>query len=1003
MSNHRGLRYLSKEARGPRVTQEVLLLWGEAVATQSEAINEQTQALQQDLMAVVTDLEKGPVAYLAQQAQEYLGELRREFLRHHRRLVVQSRVQTEDQAALVRRELAELALRFRALALGRSSKLGHIAWSSNDFYDVIDRRVDLLPVVVEAPYEPENVAPRSDDSWWRALRRGGLRGRLWVARAVSIAPTRSVGMRALARYHLSGLPVSKVEGVAVLLLQVEGQLSGRSRHALESTLGGFEALVGAESMAEALVALKRQVDEEFALIESDIQKLSQEATKRIAGILGEAMRSLKEDLRRVGTPDLPSWRRRSQRRLAQRARLGQLMESTLNRAFEVVAASYVHLGLHLELTAFEARVRQVVEDFVADLEQDARGRSRVQVDRVHETVEQVLTSLDQATANDGLEDLLEPLERVLGEALRAAQQLLEQLSAEVGISPLLEAINREAQGLTDRYRVPASRLPHAEWKLPEVPALVEVPLAEIVGTYVQGEIAPQLLAAAAASSETVQQLLAQLSELERVVGFNSEQFATDIEMVDAQSIDLGTPAQVRAALKGALRRSLAADEPLREKLDLWSAGLADDIRRVVAAELAELRRRLGEGEVGRLRMGRARALATRRRFEGQVDQLFARVERASKDGARALRNLVGEDRIESWRLELGLPGAEREAVDASAFVAPRRGQEVPLVYRRLFASPSHWAGDGLDFLELAINRAREALAGHPGALLRTVALVGAEGSGKGALAASIARGERWTGISRVAFSRPADIGDVEDQLSELGSGELVVLNGLQWLAAARPGGFEPLRRLLERIVGDAGRNAWLLEADDIAWRFACAGTGLADIFGEIVQVPPLGLSELRQAVLARHQLSGFELVFESATVSVSKGMTRAVAPEAYFRALHAASGGLLQSALALWLASVVRVDESAGKVHLGPVPRAPYDALRRLPEPALLLLLQVKRQGWMDASTLAFLYRMEAARAEGQLSRLAHWGILERTGSAYQIRRHLRGSLAKVLGERGWL
>lgn len=69
----------------------------------------------------------------------------------------------------------------------------------------------------------------------------------------------------------------------------------------------------------------------------------------------------------------------------------------------------------------------------------------------------------------------------------------------------------------------------------------------------------------------------------------------------------------------------------------------------------------------------------------------------------------------------------------------------------------------------------------------------------------------------------------------------------------------------------------------------------------------------------------------------------------------------------------------------------------------MLTLYQVARQGWMDARVLASLFRTDPTTAEAQLGALAHLGILERKGTVWRIAVHLRGSIYRLLRERGYV
>jgi hypothetical protein len=176
----------------------------------------------------------------------------------------------------------------------------------------------------------------------------------------------------------------------------------------------------------------------------------------------------------------------------------------------------------------------------------------------------------------------------------------------------------------------------------------------------------------------------------------------------------------------------------------------------------------------------------------------------------------------------------------------------------------------------------------------------------------------------------------------------------------------------------------------------------------VIRLEPLNAEALQAAVIARHRLSGYEHSFDRGDGSAIEGMfargaSRIRRPyDQYFEELHQATGGLVRDALRLWLASIK--DVQAGEiVRVGRVPASSYSRLARLPDDVLVNLYQVARQGWIDAVGQARLFRLDTNTAQAQLSRLAHLGLLQENGGAFELSLHLRGALGRIFDERGWV
>jgi len=220
----------------------------------------------------------------------------------------------------------------------------------------------------------------------------------------------------------------------------------------------------------------------------------------------------------------------------------------------------------------------------------------------------------------------------------------------------------------------------------------------------------------------------------------------------------------------------------------------------------------------------------------------------------------------------------------------------------------------------------------------------------------------------------------------------------------------PLRDFAEGFIKDDGKNRWLLHAHSSVWQTANRVAGLSDAFAEVIELQPLGPEALAQAILARHSMSGYELRFDGdpglsfqlRTLFRSSAEAANRPQEAWFAALHDSTGGLLNDALRLWMAAIIQVDEARGVVVVGDLPEGPIEAMRSLPDQDLLTLRQIARQGTMRVDTHSWLFRTSLVASQAHLGHLAHLGLLEPRGDCYALSDHLRGSISRVLRDRGW-
>ncbi len=1002
--------------------------WGSPPSYGSPELGEVVRDLRADLVVITRDVSRSVTDKWCVEAEAYLRELRREYLRHHRRLLVHAKSHDERSrvSQVLHAEIADLAERYRGAVLGRSARVEQRSFDATGIVEAIDRTVDGLPELLIAPFDPSTYAARSTDGAARATARVWLRMRRRVRGIFGGEPRRNVDVRAIARYHLGGRSPSRIEGLPALLVQADIHLAGRTRSLFDAIARGYEQLV-IEEIADAaafdrrLRELRTSVEEELDLARDEIERIRKDATRRIANVLGEALRALSVDLVHMGGPDLSPRQRQSSRLFKERVRALEALGTRYEAVKRTLSALYSLLGLELDLIGLEARISDALEQHVTQLAKDSRGRGIVQAERVAAALEDAKAPLERVlsaserTGEDmvaAIREILVPIEKVAGEASRTAMLLRDQLSEEATVAPLLDALRRATASLAERYEAPEGRLARGEFRLPDPVDVMEIAFRELVTLHVEANVAPKLASTTRSLASKVQPLVSSLGEVERLLAFNVELAGTELDVVHDEPVPESTRALLEEMLLGALERSTDVVHGHVEASRGWAAELGDGMRDAVLGGVRELRGQLVDGVITRDRVDLLRRRAQGRRLIQRAETLPSLLARARRIAARTFVGLVGEERLEVWRRVLGLPSpAPVDVVDARSFSRPEPPSAVPLVYKRLFVADTLEAADVLTGREAAIERAKRALSGKTAGRLRSVALVGQDGVGKGALSAAIVRSLGFRGVRRVSFDRPVTREAIDEAFIDRQDGQLFVVSGFHWIVAMRIGGFEALSHFVDRVIRDEGRNAWLVHADHLVWDVACQAAPVADAFPAIIRVETLGAAELEAAVLARHALSGYGLNFEPRTERTrleeifARGASRIRRPyESFFRSLHTASGGLVRDALRLWLASIDEVNEAADFVRVGAVPSSPHAALRRLPEDVLLNLYQVARQGWMDATVQAQLYRVDPTTAEAQLSRLVHMGLLEpREHGAYRIPAHLRGPVYRVLCERGWV
>ncbi|MCB9742823.1 MAG: cation:proton antiporter [Alphaproteobacteria bacterium] len=1001
--------------------------WGPLPLVSSRRLLETSRNLRADLQGLVRDVRAGPIAQRRDIAHQFLGRLRREFLRHHRRIVVQSKDPELSPSAFtaeLRRGPARLARSWEDHILDRAAVADFQAEQRtlDDLIRLIDRLAEGLPQATEIAFDVSLLNRREVDSTRVQLGKALLRAR----HALGMGPEhRVVEVRPLGRYALSGLTPQHLPELAGMMALSERHLLARARNVFESYRRGVDQLLAhpdftPETWTPLLERFREELEEEFALANREVDRLADETVRVTASVLGRPYQRFNEMLVVAGTPELPAAEYRFSRVYNGRVSALEEMSKGLRDVRELTRAEANGLAMELQLVRLRASIQRLTEEKADGIARDIRGRLSQPVRRVNDTLLHTTESLSACLAVDGVEgaalaervrQAAQPLARVVDEAQGITASLRNSLRSQATLEPLRQGLSRGFDGLTDRFVIVTNSPGVTGRRLPPAPITREVSFRELAAQYLDTEINLNLAQTLDDLVEKLDSTYRTLDELQRSLGFNMELTLAELDVLPPGPAPESAREVVSEMLLGTLQRLGNRVHQLSLALDGIDVHTAQAIRDTVLGQIDSFQALLIGGRLDELRLRLVRGQVARRRqlITGGASNLTDLGQHVQGGLVRVL----GDEGYHRLRESLGLPDASAtQELCPAAFAPPKPQVELPVVFKRLFSDAALEAGDLLTGREREVDDVRRILLGEAPGVSRAVAVIGVGGVGQGAVINALLRGlgDRTRLIRHELHAPVRGPAEVDALLERVTEDCIVVVEGLQWLFAIEPGGFSAVRRFVQRVVEDRGRNAWLISAERPVWAYADRVVALHDAFPERVLLEPLDTEGLRRAILDRHAMSGYGLRFSQPQPTAGHWLRETVlGREAddhtleaeYFKRLHSATGGVLSDALRLWMASVQRIDDDRGEIVVGEVPRTPIKLLRRLPEDVLMTLRQAARQGRLTAKGHAAQFRMEEDDSEAVLARLTHWGLLERgERGEYHFASGLGGPLYRVLLER---
>jgi Kef-type K+ transport system membrane component KefB len=1005
-------------------------VWGPPPTGRSERLQHLCAGLRTDLQVVVRDLRAGPITRRREQAVRFIGLLRREFLRAHRH-TSQSIAAGEGEAwrGPIRRERGELASHWEQLLLDRAATTD-FRQDLETFRSIIDRvdeGLEDMPEAIEVPLDPSWADAREDDGPRMAAHRWWTRTRRATLRLLGAEPhdTRVIELRALCRYSLSGLaPVHLVEAAALIAMG-ERHLLARARAVFESYHQALEGLLSedhdVERRKEVLEAIRAEVEEDFALARREVDRMADDTVRVTASALGRAYRELVRMVDSAGTPELPASRYRFSRIYDSRERAIRQMEEGFSAARALTRGIASNLAMELEMVRLRVRVREAVEEAATGLERDVRGRLLVQMDRVEANLIETVSTLrvlltgespSRERIRKGIQDATGPLAHLLHEVLGIAEKLRGSLKNEAAVGTLLRSLGSEIDDLTDRFLVIGDPPDTRGRSFAPRPQTRDLHFREAVRAYMEAEAGRDLTVSLGQLRARVDEAYVGIDEVQRVLAFNSDLAGAELDVLPGDQLEPETITLLREMLVGTLQRLSNRVTTLHTAAEALPDQAGAAIRDAVSGNLVRLTDILVEGRHSelKLRLALDAASAGRRELRGALREL----SQAADQLGQVLNVALGPRSLQQVRTVLGLkdPDPQHDAAP-STFAPPVEQVPIPTVYRRLFSDQGLEGGDLLAGREADVERVRRVLMGRGGSS-RAVAVVGVAGIGNTAVVNSLLRGlPEGTHFHTVRLSTCTTAQEVEELIlapMREQQGAIAVIEGFQWLFSIRPGGFAPLRALIDGVLEDRGRNGWLVSTERPVWSYVKRILPLGDIFYERFHLGALSVEELRNTLLLRHAMSGYRLHFQRPPGHVGwwlqELVTRKSAEEElyerhFFEQLHQATGGILSDALRLWLASVAGVGSSTDTITIGSLPEPPLEPLRKLPLDDLLTLRQVARQGRITVEDHAQQFRTEPTWSAGYLSRLEHRGLLHRVDECcFLLAPELAGAIHQVLRER---
>lgn len=681
-------------------------------------------------------------------------------------------------------------------------------------------------------------------------------------------------------------------------------------------------------------------------------------------------------------------------------------ETVLARALASMEAVVAEAGQELEA------VRQ--HRGVGPLERLAQA-----MDELGQRAESVL----QDDVETALEALAADAERLFAAELPRVTALLPRLEERIdGLVVELAAIPDQVPDDLHISEHPVAEIPDRPRKL----ELRDAPLEALLNTACGGAIPRWLEKSMASAREELEAMVHALDRVEKAVEFQIRApVRGGFEDEAVHGLVTGITKRAAAQIEDLRAQGLTSIDALVTGLETRTREEADALRSAVAnRDFVRIHSEIAEEQA-------ARQLSTG--VDRARDAAMA-AERGARSAWGSGRRIVAA--VQDWaQRQLGVRKVERaamlESLEQSLIGEDQQVVALPAMYRQLFDVEADVPWDELlvprDEELAVIRRAFDRWIEDRSA---TLAVVGEKGSGKSTLL-RLAEQRVFDGTRVVHPSlgrsiddpdelaeRTASAFDVDgtDRLTEEINAQpptVAIVEDLHHLFVRALGGFDALEAFLEIVAATSANVLWVVTVDEFAWRYLNRVVGLDAHFVHTVSTTNLSAGKLEAAIMARHEVSGFALKFETEQPAAEDGRwRRLLGREAkgeltrkesqrrrFFQQLADIAEGNIVLALFYWLRSIRRMEEHV--LVLGDPEIIELEFLDRLPLAHLHSLAAIILHGGLSEATHQRVFQLTPMESRLQLSALedSHMVFLSADGE-YKVNKVLYRPFIRLLTTR---
>ena len=267
-------------------------------------------------------------------------------------------------------------------------------------------------------------------------------------------------------------------------------------------------------------------------------------------------------------------------------------------------------------------------------------------------------------------------------------------------------------------------------------------------------------------------------------------------------------------------------------------------------------------------------------------------------------------------------------------------------------------------------------------------------------------------VLRNAFSEPEinSLTDLENKLLQNEKKIICIFENLHNLFIRTIDGFNAIERLLLLISRTQQKVFWITTCAQYGFKFLDNVIKISKYFNKTTSPDIKSKDDIREIILKRHRLSGYNLAFEVPNdlvksrkfiALVSENDRQKTIQDYYFEKLSGLSAGNIRVALFFWLSSIKEI--SKDKMIISPELNFDFTFISMLPADILFTFAALIQHENLNEINHALVFNQDVFDSALVLNRLYNKGYLQKNDLGYFVHPFLYRPIVKVLNSRNIL